>query len=130
LKEDGADYKVVYFEDLVSDSALVAEELAEYLDTTAPKNIVSRKPNSSFQNKKKNELTSTEVWLIERFTGKYLEDNGYQNSNARPELTGIIEIIRVSVVFSIYQLGRIIKRKSALVSIKSMLRNSFNQGKG
>lgn len=128
MRNENTDFLVINFESLIAKTQLIADIIAEYLCSPKPHDLDIRKPNTSFSHKKKSELTSTEIWLIEKIVGKSLAANGYINSESRPEFMGFIEIVRVSIVFSIYQLHRMYKRKSSLVSIKSMLKNSLKLG--
>lgn len=121
MREQGDEFLLVRFEDLISRTADVAEDIAAFLDSPMSKELEIKQNNSSFHNKKKQELTSTEVWLIEKVAGEYLQAGGYEKSSNAPEVMGILEVIRVSFVFTSYQIGRVFKKKSALVSIKSMI---------
>lgn len=121
MQKQGVDFLVVKFEKLVSDTTGVAQEIATFLDSPITKELDIKKSNSSFHDKKKQELTSTEIWLIEKLIGDALTDSGYEKSGKLPGVLGFLEVIRVSFVFVFYQVARVRKQKSALVSIKSMI---------
>jgi len=121
LQTKGVNILVVHFEKLISKPTESADNIAQFLGANISKDLVIKKSNSSFHDKKQKELTSTEIWLIEKMIGNYLKVGGYKTSNRRPDLLGFIEVFRVSFVFAFFQFFRVFKKKSALVSIKSFL---------
>ena len=119
LRAQGSAPLVLHFEDLVRSPSDTAVEVARYLDLVAPDKMLEKEKNSSFNNKRKQNLTSTEIWIIENIIGSDLQLFGFSARGDKPSLLGVAEVVRVSVVFLAYQFSRIIKKKSALVSIKS-----------
>ena len=125
LRSQGRDSLVLKFDNLVRSPSDVAAEMARYLELSAPSEMLVKEKNSSFINKKKQDLTSTETWIVEKIIGRDLELFGFQTSSSKPSFLGAFEVIRVSVVFLIYQVGRVVKKRSSLVSIKSFVFSIF-----
>jgi hypothetical protein len=126
LRSQGCGSLVLKFDDLVRSPSDCAAEVARYLGLFAPGEILVKEKNSSFNNKKQQELTSTEKWVIEKIIGSDLQLFGFQTSNSKPSFVGAYEVIRVSVVFLVYQIVRVNKASSALVSIKSFIYSIFS----
>ncbi|ETN93147.1 Sulfotransferase domain protein [Gammaproteobacteria bacterium MOLA455] len=125
FQSQGYDSLVLKFDDLVKSPSDSAAEVARYLGLSVPTKMLVKEKNSSFKNKKEQNLTSTETWIIEKIIGSDLQLCGFQASGSKPSFFGIFEVIRVSVVFIIYQAGRVVKKRSALVSIKSFIYSIF-----
>jgi hypothetical protein len=125
LRKQGCASLVLKFDDLVRSPSDVAAEVARHLGLSVPNEMLVKEKNSSFKNKKKQDLTSTEIWIIEKIIGRDLELFGFQTSSSKPSFLGAFEVIRVSVVFLIYQVGRVVKKSSSLVSIKSFIYSIF-----
>ena len=121
LKHQNNNFLTVKFENMVASPSATVAEVAEYLELPAPNNLQVKKTNSSFQNKKKQELSSTEIWLIEKIIGRDMEICDYQLSGCKPSLRGFWGVLKVSFIFTGYQVSRAFKKKSALVSIKTFL---------
>lgn len=125
LRSQGCDLLVLKFDDLVRSPSDAAAEVSRYLGLSAPNVVLVKEKNSSFKTRKKQGLTSTEAWIIEKIIGGDLQLFGFQSSSSRPSFFGIFEVIRVSFVFVIYQVCRVVKKRSALVSIKSFIYSIF-----
>ena len=121
LKHENNDFLTVKFEAMAASPSATVAELAEYLELPAPNDLQVKKQNSSFQNKTKQELSSTEIWLIEKIIGRDMEICDYQLSGCKPSLMGFWGVLKVSFIFTGYQISRVFKKKSALVSIKTFL---------
>lgn len=126
LKHQNNNFLTVKFENMVASPSATVAEVAEYLELPAPNNLQVKKTNSSFQNKKKQELSSTEIWLIEKIIGRDMEICDYQLSGCKPSLRGFWGVLKVSFIFTGYQVSRVFKKKSALVSIKTFLNSIFH----
>jgi Sulfotransferase family len=119
-----APVKIIKFEDLVSNPDLIANNLAEFLNTKVNRNINKDKGNTSFQGQQKLEFTSTENWICELINKNYLERLGYEILNTPPRLQDIGEIVNLSCQFTFYQIQRIFVNKGgSRASIKNYIKN-------
>jgi hypothetical protein len=111
----------VKFELLVKSPQSEAEKIAGFLGSKLSKELIVKQANTSFSKSKRKNLTMTEKWLCEKIINSTLEDNGYESGQGKFKLSDVFDLIITSVRFSFYQLNRIRRRKSSLVSIKSFL---------
>lgn len=116
----------VKFEDLIADPQAEADKIAIFLNTTISRPVSVKKANTSFAEKKRKTLSKTELLLCEKIIGNALEDNGYERGQGGFRLIDIPELIFISFRFLVYQARRVVKKKSALVSILSFIRTTFS----
>ncbi|MDG1818363.1 MAG: sulfotransferase [Porticoccaceae bacterium] len=125
LNNQNGDFLAVKFENMIKYPSSVIKGLAEYIGVPAPDSLEVKKRNSSFQEKEKKDLSSTEIWIIERIIGRDLRLCGYQPSYSQPTVRGFCEVLKVSIIFLSYQISRIFTKKSAMVSVRTFLRSIF-----
>lgn len=113
----------VKYEDLSNSYQKVAIQIASFLGVELQHEIDGSNTNSSFKRThKESDIRPTEYFICEYLCKKELEYAGYRTTNSKARLSDMIEIIRISYVFSKYQLIRLIKSKSGRVSIMMYLK--------
>jgi len=121
------DHKVhhVKFEELIVDPQAEAEKIAIFLNTTISKEVEIKRANTSFSSDKRKTLTDTELLLCENILGTSLMDHGYEPGQGKFRWIDVPGLIFVNFRFLNYQVIRIFKERSSLVSIMSFIRTSL-----
>ena len=123
----------IKFETLVQSPQDEGERLATFLGTRIDGEVQVTKPNSSFSPDRRKGVTPTEIWICERVSGDLMREKGYE-IEARGagcfRVRDIPDFIRISFRFSLYQLLRIVRNRSAWVSIKAYIFSLFRTKSG
>ncbi|MEO1295472.1 MAG: sulfotransferase [Cyanobacteria bacterium J06636_16] len=114
---------IVKFETLVANPDAEATKLAAFLNTQVTQSVQVDRPNTSFDAKKRRDVTDTEVWLCERIAGSVMEHAGYELKNQKPRLQDIPNLVSTSLNFASYQVQRLISNKRARQSVQNYLNN-------
>ncbi|MGF1524696.1 MAG: sulfotransferase [Leptolyngbyaceae cyanobacterium] len=120
---------IVKFETLVAHPDNEAAELAEFLNTRVTQSVQVERPNTSFDAKKRRDVTDTEVWLCERIAGSVMQQAGYELKKQSPRFQDIPDLIGTSFNFASYQVQRLVSNKRARQSVQNYLNNFLGKKK-
>lgn len=127
MLEHSHEHKVhhIKFEDLIADPQTEADKIAVFLNTNISGKVVIKQSNTSFSSRKRKTLSDTEILLCEKILGASLMEHGYESGQGAFRWLDLPGLFFVSFRFLFYQLFRVFKRRSALVSISSFIRTSL-----
>ncbi|KPQ36144.1 MAG: Sulfotransferase family [Phormidesmis priestleyi Ana] len=115
--------EVVRFEDLVSMPEATAQRLANFLETRVAGQVISPSVNSSLNKGTIRELTNTELLICEKIAGKQMKAAGYALSHPSPQLSDAVDLIKTTLDFAAYQIGRVVTNKRARTSVAAFVKN-------
>ena len=120
-------FLAIRYEDLAKDPQAYAQKIADYLETSITNKIETRQTNSSFKPSSNQSITPTEKKICEFITEPYIAKQGYSDKEGIFRFRDIPDLIKTSLIFSMYQFRRIILNKSARVSILMYIKNIFKR---
>ena len=123
LKTGRAPVEVVKFEDLIHAPEDVAGRLASFLETAVGGDVTAQRSNSSVKAGAPIELTNTERFLCEKIAGECMASAGYTLAAPKPKLLDVVDLIKTSTVFTLYQLERIATNKKARTSVLAFIKS-------
>lgn len=119
---------IVKFEELIANPNEEAAKLAAFLKTRVIQSVQVERPNTSFNAKKRQDISNTEVWLCESIAGSVMQKAGYELKHVKPRLVDLPDLVRTTFHFMSYQVQRLATNKRARQSIQNYL-NNFWVGK-
>ena len=88
---------LVKYEDILNDVNQVFANVSDFVKSRFPQiNLQDFGNNSTFKNKQKKRLTTTEIWLCEQIAGKEIQAAGYYLHNCKPSLRDLNYILYVT----------------------------------
>jgi len=94
----------ILFEDLINNFIDAKISLNQFLDTTISNLEINKLGNnSSFKKGKQKEISESEIWLCQIICKNEMKYLGYQPIKADLKLKDILELLRVSITFSLFQ---------------------------
>jgi len=117
----------VKFEDLISKPNAEAARLADFLGSRVEGDVMRTDANTSFSSAARKSITPTEMWICEKIAGDAMRERAYPLSGERPRFRDVGDLVRVSLRFTQYQIGRIIRDTARRESIKAFVRRRFGK---
>ena len=111
----------VRFEDLVDEPQAQAERIAGFLGTRVG-TVRTERSNTSFGGGSRSLLTPSETFICERIAGGAMAERGYDLGRGHLRLRDIPDLIRSTLRFGRYQLGRVLWDPSARYAVTQFLR--------
>lgn len=121
-KDLGNDLLEIKFEELVSSPVVYRDKIASFLGSKVTSEIELRDPNSSFGKDKKKDISPTEAWICEYFAGDTMLGKGYDLGSGKIRIVDFPGIALTTIRFVVYQFMRVLRDRSALISIKSYIK--------